>query len=235
MGTWERLPFGFYKDIFYSVLPYERYPLCCFSSSDWEYIIEWIIAKEFHFFLVRWKGRRHLGAKGTSTIWHTLQIREPSATHRLCRCHLCATWPWWSRDVHHDAIQCLFPNIPSQLRLTFSATKNTLLAHDFCHIWSIFFILHQKEFKFILPVQLQVCPHCHAQFFNNGAPPPAKKKGAVECLRETSGSASLTKQQQRASFSLTKSWQDSGELSKPHLLWFDYAVWDGYGLVLLWL
>ena len=61
MGARTRLPAGFYKDIFDSVLPRERrIPCAVLPQVLGEYTVERIVAKRFRerkvFFLVRWKG-----------------------------------------------------------------------------------------------------------------------------------------------------------------------------------
>ena len=61
MDTRTRLPAGFYKDIFDSVLPRERRIPCVVPPQVLgEYNVERIVAKRFRdrkaFFLVRWKG-----------------------------------------------------------------------------------------------------------------------------------------------------------------------------------
>ena len=148
MGTRTRLPAGFYKDIFDSVLARERRIPCAVPPQVLgKCTVERIVAKRFRekkaFFLVRWKGydpeedtwepKQHLPddilCKFENPEPHIVGVDD--ARKRLAlviekgmrRCLRTSE----IIDVRHDAVRGLFPNMPSQLGPTFFATENDLI------------------------------------------------------------------------------------------------------------
>ena len=195
MDTRTRLPVGF-------VLPRERRIPCVVPPQVLG--VERIVAKRFRegkaFFLVRWKGYtpeedtwepdEHL----PDDILHSFENPEP---HIVCvddaRERLALVIERGMRrclrtseiiDVRHDVVRCLFPNIPSQLGPTFSATEKYLINAGLQPYLEQFVSSStRKKCKLVLPVQLQLRLERPPQFFNSDG--TKKKRRAVERLKIT--------------------------------------------------
>ena len=205
MGARTRLPAGFYKDIFDSVLPRERRIPCVVPPQVLgEYNVERIVAKRFRdrkaFFLVRWKGydpeedtwepKQHLPddilCKFENPEQHIDCVDD--ARERLAlviergmrRCLRTSE----IIDIRHDAVRCLFPSMPSQLGPTFSATEKDLINAGLQPYLEQFVSSStRKKCKLVLPVQLQLRLDRPPQFFNSDG--TKKKRRAVERLKIT--------------------------------------------------